>query len=519
MHHREESVSIIQPDRRQFLIGAAALGALAGMRPLQAVATPKKGGHLNIAMYGGTTGQPLDPRKLNSSYADLVGHTIYNTVVGIEGRNNDLVPELAESWNQSDKATKWVFKIRKGVTFHDGRALTADDIVWSLNLHRGEGAKSPGTPLLKDVTGIEATGTHEVTITLAHPDVEFPQILAQTTFVIVPKDTEEFNGIGTGPYKVDNYQPGERLDGKRFENYWRPDSAHADSVSVLAINDTTARINALQAGQVHIIGGVPERSAKLLEKAPGIVVKAFPTDTFRSCDMVCNMAPYDNVDLRKALKLAIDRKAILESGYHGYGDIAFDHPVSPGSPFYAGDISDLHYDPDRARHHYQKSGHSGPIVLDTSDAVAASAIDVATLFAEQAASAGIEIQVRRNPADGYYGNVWRKQPFCMVGWRARSSVDQVLSAIFMSDSTYNSTQWSNPAFDKLVREARGEQDDAKRKELYGECQRMLADTGGAIIPAFVNQIDAMRENVGGFETGQYSLCNWRAAETLWLNDA
>lgn len=232
--------------------------------------------------------------------------------------------------------------------------------------------------------------------------------------------------------------------------------------------------------------------------------------------MRAGMAPFDNPDLRLVLKLAIDREDVLARVYGGHGRIGNDTPIPPNDPLFAKDIPQNSYDPEKAAALFQKSGFSGPLTLQTSDAATAPAVDMAALFREHAAKAGITIDVVREPADGYWANIWGQAPFHATVWAARPTADMILTTAYSSGSPGNDTHWSNPAFDAAIAAARGEADDAKRAGLYAEAQRILSSDGGVIIPVFGDVIDGLAAEVQGYVAGTQPCANFRAAEQVWF---
>lgn len=505
--------------RRNLLrhMGAAGAALTAGAAIGPAVAqAPNRGGKLTVAATGGAATDTLDPRTLTSIYHGTQAY-LFGSCLTEMGENNRLVGELAESWESAQVGRSWVFNLRSGVTFHNGRALTAADVVWSLNLHRGANSRSGARVLLEGVSDIRADGANKVVVETTEPNADIPYVMTDFHLIIVPAETTDFNaGIGTGPYVVQRFVPGQRIQATRNPNYFKSGRAHLAEVELLVVGDTTARLNALQTGEVQLIERVDTRTVNLLERAPGIQVLRSTTGAYRPFLMHCDTAPFDNADLRLALKLAIDREDLLRRVFRGYGRVGNDHPIGPADPFHAADIRQRTYDPEQARSLYRRSGHSGPLALSVADVAFAEAIDAATLFKEHAARAGIEIVLQREPNDGYWSNVWRRKPFVAGAWGGRPTADIMLSTAFKSDSDWNDTRWRNPEFDRVLAQARGEFNEQRRKELYGQCQRMINETGGALIPIFNDVIDAARANVRGFFPGNYALSGMRAPERVWL---
>jgi len=504
--------------RRDFLAQTAALGSALALGSQSAAAqtqAPVRGGKLTIAATGAAPTDTLDPRTITSVYHGMQAYLYGNCLTEI-GEGNRLVGELAESWEASQGGRRQAYRLRSGVTFHNGKPLTAADVVWSMNLHRGADSKSGAKALMQPVTDVRADG-NLVIFEMSEVYTDLPYVLSGQHMIIVPANTTDFNaGIGTGPYMVQRYVPGQRIAGTRNPNYWKAGRAHVAECEFLAVGDTTARINALQSGEVQMIERVDTRTAGLLERAPGIQVLRSSTGAYRPFMMLCDTAPYTNADLRMALKLAINREDMLRRVFRGFGRVGNDHPIGPTNPYHGADIPQRTYDPDQARSLYRRSGHTGPLQLSFSDVAFAEAPDAAALFKEHAAAAGIDIALVREPNDGYWANVWRKKPFCAAAWGGRATAGIMLTTAFKSDSSFNDSNWRVPEFDALLAQARSELNDAKRRELYSSCQRMINMTGGCINPIFADVLDAARSNVRGFFPGNFAMSGMRVAERVWL---
>jgi peptide/nickel transport system substrate-binding protein len=233
--------------------------------------------------------------------------------------------------------------------------------------------------------------------------------------------------------------------------------------------------------------------------------------------MRCDTPPFDDNDVRLAVKYAIDRDGILTKILNGHGRIANDQPIPDFDPFFA-DLPQRRYDPDKARFHFQKSGYSGPLVLSVSDVAFAGCVDAAVLIKESAAQAGIDIQVDSVPADGFWENTWMKKPWSAAYWDGRPTPDMMFSLLYKSDAAWNDTFWKRPDFDKILVEARSELDFGKRAEMYRALQVMIVEEGGQIIPVFNNFIDAGARSLRGFvPMPTHSLSGWRAVEKVWID--
>jgi peptide/nickel transport system substrate-binding protein len=489
--------------RREFLgrsvalgLTAAAASALYG-KALRA-ATPNKGGTLIAGLVGGESSNSLDPASFASQVPYWFGKAWGDQLIETDPATGAPVPGLAESWEGSDDVKTWRFKVRSGVTFHNGKTLDAGDVVATLERHGDENSKSGALGLLGGIEKVSAEGD-TVIVALKEPNADLPLLLSDYHLIIQPgggKDKPDA-GIGTGPYVIETTEHGVRYTATKNPNYWR-DDGHFEALELLVINDATARFAALQSGQVHIVNRVEPKTANLLKAAGGIVVQNVGGKGHYVFIMHCNTPPFDNNDLRLALKYAMDREALVQTVLQGYGTVGNDFPINAAYDLFPEAIEQRPHDPEQAAFHYKKSGHSGSILLRTSDVAFPGAIDAAVLYQQQAAKAGITIEVQQEPGDGYWNNVWNVQPFCTSYWGGRPTQDQMYSTAYISTADWNDTKFLRPDFDAIISQARGELDRAKRKELYTAAALMVRDEGGLILPMFNDWIDAHSDKLQGY---------------------
>jgi len=495
-------------DRREFIKRAAALGLAAPFAASllsQSVhaAMPKKGGRFVQGTAHGSTTDTLDPGTHENGMMTNVVYTYANHLFEVDN-TGQLVPELAESFEASSDATTWTIKLRKGVEFHNGKSFTADDVIASINHHRGEDSKSAGKSLLAPLVEMKKSGNHEITFKLEAGNADFPYILSDYHLAMLPDFNGEMDwqaGFGTGGYIIEKFEPGVRATFKRNPNYFKSGRAHFDEVEIIALIDTTARQNAVMNGEVHAINRVDPKTVHLLGRNPNVNIMETTGTLHYTFPMRVDAAPFDNYDLRMAVKLSVDREALVKKILLGHGALGNDHPISTANPYHASGLPQRSYDPDKARHHLKKAGMEGiELDLGTSDAAFAGAVDAALLIKDSAAKAGLNINVVREPKDGYWSNVWNKKPWCACYWGGRPTEDWMFTAAYVADSKWNDTAWTTgPAadkFNKLVIAARSELDTDKRREMYFECQSLVNDDGGSLIPMFANYIHAVSKKIG-----------------------
>ncbi|MDL2410321.1 ABC transporter substrate-binding protein [Rhizobium calliandrae] len=487
--------------RRDLLASSAALGVGAAVgvtfwSSKAAAETPRRGGKLIVGVKGGSSSDSLDPTLIPSQAAAYLTYQ-YGSWLIERSPEGELGGELAESWEPLEGGKRWVIKLRQGVKFHNGKEFTAEDMVYSLNRHRGPDTKSPAVSLMKPIEEITVDNPYQLTISLKEPDVGLPYLLAYIHLVAQPKDENPASAIGTGPFVLDKAEPGKRYTFHRNPNYFKPNRVWFDELEVLVINDDTARISALLSGSVHVISEVPPNLVPNLKNVPNLSLSSSPTSKFYYFVMRVDQPPFDNPDLRLALKYAVDREAILNNVAPGYGEIGNDTPINSVFPFYSNDIPKHSYDIAKAKEYYKRSGHSGPIVLHTAE-VFPGAVDMSVIFQQSAAKAGITVELKREPVDGYWDNVWIKAPFCVSYWGSLTTEDQAFSMPFASGAPWNDSHWERPEFDKLLAKARAELDPVARKAIYREAAMMIHDEGGHITVMFTHDIQALSNKIQGY---------------------
>ncbi|UXX81735.1 ABC transporter substrate-binding protein [Roseovarius pelagicus] len=433
--------------------------------------------------------------------AILGSGAVYSRLTEVDADGN-VTAGLAESWEASPDAAVWTFQLRKGVEFHNGKPFTAEDVIASIDHHRGEDSKSPIKQIVDPILTMEAPDPHTVVITLDGGNADFAFLLFDYHLCMMPSDAIG-QGIGTGGYMVDSFEPGVRAVAKRNPNYFKGDSrAHFDSIELINMVDPAARSNALLSGGVDFIAQADLKTLKRLSAAPGVVINEQPGTKHFMFQMITTQDPFTDNHVREALKYAVDRQSILDKVLVGHGQIGNDQPIGPANRYHDPNLAQRPYDPDKARFHLKKAGMEDLSVdLATSDGAFVGAVDMAVLFRESAAPAGINVEVDRVPGDGYWSDIWRKRAFCASYSSGRATEDWILSSSYLSGVPWNATQWGNEAFDKLLVAARTELDDAKRREMYGEMQRLISQDGGVIAPIFTNHVEAHNEKLAHDDVG------------------
>lgn len=515
--------------RRDFIRNALAVGVSLPLSMSMArqvfAATPKKGGIFRQAITGGSTTDVLDPAQVLDMYMANVSYgQIRNNLTEISA-DGSLVGELAESWESSSDARTWTFEIRKGIEFHNGKTLDAHDVVASLNHHRGEDSTSAAKSIVEAVVDVRADGSHVVVIDLSGGSADFPFLLSDFHLSICPAKEDGGidweSGVGTGGYILESFDPGVRTVTKRNPNYWKENRAHFDGIETLFIADVGARTSGILSDSLDAITRVDLKTINLLERNPNIKIIQTTGNQHYTLPMLTDTAPYDNNELRLALKYAIDREKWKKVIVRDYGKLANDHPIGPGNRYYDGEIEQRAYDPDKAKFHLKRAGYDSiDLDLHVAETAFEGATDGAQLVQDSAREAGININIVREPNDGYWSNVWQQKPWCASYWAGRATEDWMFSLVYASGAPWNESHWSNEKFDRLLLQARAELDSNKRRDMYGEMQRLVRDEGGSVIPIYASFVQAISNNVHTPEElgNNLEFDGHKNAERWWFGD-
>lgn len=509
--------------RRAFLGRAGALGLSAtAMAALIAVAdavadeTPRKGGLLRLGLAGGSTTDSFDPGSWNDSVMISAAYGIFNALVE-NGPDNRPIPELAQSYEAKDGAKTWIFNLRTGVTFHNGKTFGAEDVIYSLNLHRGA-STSGAAGFMKNISAIKKLTNSQIQIELAEADADLPSVLTDYHLVIVPEGFKDFaKPIGTGAFTLESFDPGVRVAMNKNRNFWKDGRGHLDRVEITVINDGAARLSALTTGQIDAMNRADPKTIALIARNDKLQLVRATGGWHAVCAATCDTKPFDNNDLRLALKYGIDRDQINKTIFSGYASLGNDHPIPASDFYYNASLAQTAYDADKAKFHLKKSGFDGKVVLQASDTAFTGAVDMASLYQASASKAGINFEVKREPADGFWNNVWLKGAFVLSYWGGRPSATQMLAVAYKSDAPWNETHFKRADFDNTLAQARAETDENKRKPLIFAMQEMLNKEGGAIVPVFKDWLDVHAKKVGGHTPHSgYDMDNGRIAEKAWI---
>jgi peptide/nickel transport system substrate-binding protein len=506
--------------RRQLFTGAAGLAALGGLAacgssgtsastsPAQPAGQPRRGGNFRLGVTGGGSKDIMDGQDIitKPDQARLV--TAFETLLLFDDNYQLTSNGLAESVTQ-DNPKQYTIKLRQGIEFSNGKTLTASDVLYSFQRigTKANGLTGFAATATMDIANMKKLDKYTVRLPLKSADSTVPQTLASYTFGMVPAGYQAYPHaqVGTGPYKLKSFTPGQQSVHTRNPNYWRSGQPYFDTVTIIDFSDSTAQVNGLLGGQIDAMTDLPPSQVKVVQTR-GLAALVSKTGGWLPICMAIDMPPFDDVRVRQAMRLIIDRPGMLEQVASGYGFIGNDL-YAPFDPGYDHSRPQRHQDIAQAKSLLKAAGHASLSVdLHTTNG-AAGMVETATVFANQAQAAGVKINVINDP--NYYGNQYLKLAFSIDFWGTRSYLNQVQQGS-LPNAPYNETHWppksgTGSNFGSLYNQALATTDAATRTQIEHQMQQTEYDIGGYIIPFFGGLIDGYSAKVKGLKPSKGTL--------------
>lgn len=461
------------------------------------------GGLLIHGATGGGTKDTLDPHRPVTNPDIARVNNLYEPLL-FWNNDYELEPALAESVEASSDGKTWTIKLRPGVTFHNGKDVTAEDAWFSIQRVADPKAPLSAGGQLSQIIDFQSTKVVDDTtlkLVLNTPYAILDSLLAEYTLGIIPTDFDLNNPVGTGAFQFKSFQAGKTSTFTKYADYWG-DAAFVDELQIQGFADDNAKVNALQAGQVHTVDNLPYNLIETIEGAGGGVLVA-DTGAWVPFTMRVDVAPFSDVKVRQAMRLIVDRQAMIDQTLSGYGSLGNDL-YAPFDPAYASDLPQREQDIDQAKALLKQAGHEGlQVELFTGDDIGSVAPAAASLFVQQAKKAGVDVKLtKKNP---FYDDDYLSYPFAQDFWNTRNYIPQAVVGTFPPElgGTYNETHWDNEEHRKLVNSAARELDENKRHELVRQAQEIEYNEGGLIIWGFRQQVDGYGANVEGLEPSKY----------------
>lgn len=516
----------MQMTRRQMLratvLGGATLAlASCTTAPVEEINTsgpPRRGGRLRVGLVGGSSTDTVDAHIPTSASDGTRLINIYDSLVRYD-TNYDLQYRLATAIEPNDDATVWTITLRDGVQFSDGRPVRPEDVIFSYDRIRDPDNPKSGAASINHIESMEVTGPNELRIYLNAPDATLIDSLAEYQMGIVPEDYDPKNPIGSGPFKLEHFSPGQSTKMVRNENFWG-ETPYLDSVVIIDFQEEDAMLNALLSSQVDAIGSLNHSLARVIDADPRLDTLISQTGMWLPLTMRVDVAPFDDVRVRRAMRLAADRPQLVDQVYSGEGQVGNDM-FSPYDPAYPEDIPQRGQNIEEAKRLLAEAGYPDGIDVTLNAAeIQTGALRSAQVYAEQVRPAGINVTINQVDSSTFFadGN-YLEYPFALSFYYTRNFLQQV-NQCATADSPFNETHWVDPEFTALANEARTIVDDEKRSEMIHELQQRLYDDGGYIIWGFANQIDAYHKYVVGLQTHPGGMPLGQAMfERVWIAEA
>jgi peptide/nickel transport system substrate-binding protein len=515
-------------DRRSFLLNAAAIGASVSSASAflaacadddeasqQAdVPPPKRGGSVQVGMTDFFSTDTIDPAQPVSGFGLMHAANVFETLTDVD-KNFAPVPRLARAWESADAAQVWTFQLRKGVEFHDGKTLTADDVVYSFQRQFLKATAASFLPLIDGIVDpkrVVAVDPNTVRFELARPHAYFPVLVAVASFAVVQEGQKDFTKPpGTGPYKVDEYKQGERVEWSRNANYWIKGKPLLESVRILQFQDPATKVESLISGDLDISDPVEFTALPTVDQASGVKRVALADALFvpTSCDQT--QEPFKDLRVRQAFKHAIDRQRYVNAVFAGDATTTADIPVPRSDPFYPKDIEPLEFDPEKAKSLLRQAGHSGGLDIKCYTApTAPGEVDAALAFKEIMAESGIRVEPVTQSPDQFFADAFLIKPF-VVGALLRQHASVIAPLVYTTNATFPQSQFGNKEFDKLIADATATEDLAASKALFADAWDLMNRECGELIPAHHDRIWITKNRVYGLTIDLTQMIDWREA--------
>ena len=479
-------------------------------------ATPKRGGKITVGSLAAM--RQLDPHKTNSADEYPATFWMYNGLTRLRHDGNP-DPDLATDWKSSDDLTKWTVRLRKGVLFHNGREMTSEDVSASYKRVLDKNTASLGRSMLTMIESISTPDRYTVEFTLNTPYFEFPKALATIQAKIAPPeafDSLSEKPVGTGPFKLAQFIPGDMLRLVRNDKYFVQGQPYLDEIVYKVFPEPLVATTTLKQGGLDIIYGIPVDQVPDLQRAGGdVVVESTATNNWDSIFVHNKRKPYSDLKFRLALNYATDKPKLVDTALFGAGT-AVDSPIAPTSPVFSKDPPLRKQDLGRAKQLLAEAGYPNGIDVTIFAPVGrANRERLALAIQEMWKPAGIRVKVERVPWDKFVADIELKADMYASGLNGRATIDQNLYAFLTCDGSYNMFHYCNPELDKLLDAGRRTRSPEEQKRIYARVQQTLYDNPPGVIAWVSNAYSAHRKSVQNYRI--HPLAGHIYLDNVWLD--
>jgi peptide/nickel transport system substrate-binding protein len=486
------------------ILASGGLAAACGSSSPSGLATPsasgpapRRGGNLRVGILGGSASDTLDANKEVTQPDAIRIMALYNSLVRLDTKAQ-VVNDLAAEMTPNKDATVWTIRLKPGITFHNGKDLTADDVIFTFRRIANPKAPLDGATGLApvDLAGLKALDSLTVQVPMTTPYASFPeQISAAYNFGIVPVGYNPAHPVGTGPFMYHSFTPGQQSVFVRNPHYFKPGLPHLDQLTIIDFSADTAAFNALQSGQLHVYSQATLTLMNQVKNSSTIKALVSLPGQWTPFTMRVDTPPFNDARVRQAFRLLLNRPELINVSLDGFGSVGND-VFSQWDPCYA---RNLHREQDipQAKSLLKQAGHSNLAVQLVTADFAAGVVQAAQVFAQQAKAAGVTVNVKEVPVGTFYGPNYLRWPFAQDFWAYSPYLSQVAQGS-LSKSPFNETHWNDPAYVALYNKANATVDPAERCKIIGQMQMTDFERGGYIIAAYNKQVDLMSTRVNGF---------------------
>ncbi|MFN8217806.1 MAG: ABC transporter substrate-binding protein [Solirubrobacterales bacterium] len=460
--------------------------------------TPQRGGNLRVAMVGGTPDDTLEADAAYNFPQVMRNFALYNGLVALDADGKAVSNVLAEEISGSKDAKTWTIRLKPEITFHDGKPLTAKDVLFTFNRIADPKLLLTGITALEPVDLKAAKVVDDLTLRLPMkaPYATFvEQICNNYYFGIVPEGYDPSKPIGTGPFKYESFTPGEQSVFVRNPNYFKSGLPHLDKLTIIdSFAEPTAALNALKSGTVDVFENAPpdlynqvagDSTLHTLVSAPGLWVPF---------TMRADVKPFNDERVRQAFRLLINREQMLASSVGGLGVVAND-VYGLHDPCYDTSLT-REQDIEQAQALLKQAGQEGLTVELVTAPIAAGATESAQVFVQQAKEAGVTVNLRSTSVTTFFTN-YLKWPFAQ-DFLAYDPIMNMAAQTSIPGAPFGTTHFDDPEFNSLYKQVNETVDNAGRCDLKSQMQKILFDSGAYIIPTFNKTVDIMSTTVNGF---------------------
>jgi peptide/nickel transport system substrate-binding protein len=462
----------------------------------------KRGGNLRVGATGGGAKDTIDAHNAVADTDILRISALYEPLAAPTADFKGTQMVLAESIEPvNGNAAMWDIRLRSGIEFTNGKPVTADDVIFSIN--RIVNPKSPGTGAASigyvNYKGMKKMDSRTVRVPLQFANAGFVDDIGQYFNNIVPIGYNPKNPVGTAAWKYQSFTPGQQSVFVKNPNYWQSGRPYADQLTIIDFTDDTARVNALLAGQIDMADTVPTELIPQIQGNGNAVVIDNPAGGWLPITMRVDQAPFNDVRVRQAFRLIVNRPQMVQQVLSGHGQVGNDL-YGRFDPAYDSSLPQRHQDIEQAKSLLKAAGHQNLTVTLVTGNILAGVPEESQVFAQQAKAAGVTVNLNKVDTGTFYGSNYLKWTFAMDFWGPRRYLSQVAQGS-LPNSPFNETHWDNPQFKKLIAQARAEVNTAKRYDLIHQAQTIEYNEGGYIIAFFPNFTAGASSKIGGIPPG------------------